>query len=884
MIHVTATPGASLDLPASLMVTAVPAHVPFTVTSTQGRVVLHTDKITAEVTLSAGAVTFRDAAGKAVLTESPRAAFTPERIEGQDFFAVHQQFNPGTDEAFYGLGQHQNGQMNYNGEDVELAQYNRDIAVPFVLSSRGYGLLWDNNGISRFGDPIPYGLASRDLKLYDADGKPGGLTARYYVGGALKLTRTETDINYQFLKDQPNWPAALKGAKDQHVVWEGEVQPSVGGEQKFKLYSSGYVKLYVDGKLVIDRWRQNWNPWYHNFTAPMAAGSRHKIRLEWTPDEGYAALLHDNPMPAADRHALTMTSDVAKAIDYYFVSGDNLDQVVSGYRQLTGKAVLLPQWAYGFWQSRQRYETQDQLLGVVKAYRDRGLPLDNIVLDWRYWRDDEWGSHRFDATRFPDPKGMVDEIHRQHAHFMMSVWAKFYPTTDNFKELDAAGHMYHRNIEQGALDWVGPGYLNSFYDPYSKQARDIYWRQVKTQLKVFGVDAWWMDSDEPDMHSNLDIPERTLRMGPTALGPGAAFFNSYPLVHTQGVFEGERATNPDTRSFILSRSGFAGLQRNGAAVWSGDVVARWSDLADQISAGVNFSMSGIPNWTTDIGGFSVEKRYEKPNDADLAEWRELNLRWFQFGAFSPLFRSHGEFPYREIYNLAPEGSEVYDSLVWYDRLRYRLMPYIYTLAADTYHRDGSIMRGLVMDFPNDRKARGLNDEYLFGQAFLVAPVHDYKARERALYLPAGAAWYDFYTGKRVEGGQTISAPAPLARMPLYVRAGSIVPIGPAIEYTGQKPDAPITLYVYTGASGAFELYEDDGLSNGYARGAYARVPLRYDEASGVLTIGARQGQFPGMAEKRVFAVRWIKPGIAGAANLDAPPDATVTYAGQAVTL
>ncbi len=889
IIHVTATPTASLDTPKSLMVTAAPGGA-FTVMAKGGEVVVKAPKASAEVSLATGVVRFRNAAGKLVLSERDRGAFTAETVEGQGFYRLSQQFNPDTDEGFYGLGQHQNGQVNYNGQDVELSQYNRDIAVPFLVSSRGYGLLWDNNSISRFGNPVPYALASRDLAIWDADGKPGGFTARYYLDGALKLTRTEADINYQHLKEQPNWPAVVADkagtpAAGSSVVWEGEVAPQVGGVQKFQLYSSGYVKLYVDGQLAIDRWRQNWNPWFHDFETPMAADSRHKVRLEWTPDStSYIALLHDNPMPEADRHSLYLTSEVGKAIDYYFVGGETIDQSIAGYRRLTGKAVLLPQWAYGFWQSRQRYDTADQILDVVKEYRKRDLPLDNIVLDWRYWRDPEWGSHKFDPARFPDPKGMIDQLHDLHTHFMISIWPKFYPTTDNYKELDAKGHMYHRNIEQGALDWVGPGYLNSFYDPYSKEARDIYWRQVRENLKVDGVDAWWMDASEPDMHSNLDIPERTLRMGPTALGPAAEYFNSYSLMHTKGVFDGERSLDPDKRSFILTRSGFAGLQRNGAAVWSGDVVARWQDLADQISAGVNISMSGLPNWTTDIGGFSVEHRYEKPSAADLDEWRELNLRWFQFGAFSPLFRSHGELPYREIYNLAPEGSEVYDSLAWYDRLRYRLMPYTYTLAADTWQHDSTIMRGLVMDFPADLKARDVNDEYLYGRDLLVAPVHAYKARQRQVYLPAGTGWYDFYSGAALAGGQTIAAEAPLSRMPLFVRAGSILPVGPVMDYTGQKPEASITLYVYVGGNGSFSLYEDDGLSNGYARGAFSRIPVTYDDKTGTLKIGARQGRFPGMLEHRQFHIRWIAAAASKALDFEAAPDRTVDYAGQPVTI
>jgi alpha-D-xyloside xylohydrolase len=893
IIHVTATPAADTKVPASLMVVAKPQPpAALKVEQAPGRVILKAGRASAEVSLADGTVRFRDAADKPVLAGRDAGAFTPVKVEGRDFYRVRQQFNPGTDEAFYGLGQHQNGQMDYNGEDVELSQYNRVIAVPFLLSSRGYGLLWDNNSITRFGNPAPYGLASRDLKIFDAAGKPGGFTARYYVGGELKLTRTEADIDYQHLKDLVTWPAELSTKKpdpQQHaswgaarVVWEGSVETPLAGVHKFQLYSSGYAKLYLDGKLVIDRWRQNWNPWFHNFEAPLTPGKRHTVRVEWTPDDGYIALLHNNPMPAADRHSLQLTSEVGQAIDYYFIAGGDLDDVVAGYRQLTGKAVLAPRWAYGFWQSRQRYETADQILSVLKEYRTRNLPLDNVVMDWRYWKDPEWGSHRFDETRFPDPKGMIDQIHAQHAHFMISVWPKFYPTTEHFKELDKAGFMYHRNLDQGAVDWVGPGYANSFYNPYTKAARDIYWRQIKESLKGFGVDAWWLDASEPDMHSNLDVPERTLRMSPTALGPGAEYFNSYSLPHTEGVYEGELAGAPDVRPFILTRSGFAGLQRNGAAVWSGDVVARWDDLRDQISAGVNLSMSGIPNWTTDIGGFSVEKRYESQDPAHVEEWRELNLRWFQFGAFSPVFRSHGEAPYREIYNLAPEGSEVYRALAWYDELRYRLMPYVYTTAADTYHHDGSIMRGLVMDFPADPAARKVNDEYLFGRSFLVAPVTQFKARTRSVYLPTGATWYDFESGKAYVGGGNIEAPAPLARMPLFVKAGAIVPMGPVQQYVGEKPDAPITLVVFTGRDGRFELYEDDGLSNGYQRGAYSRIPIAWNDATGRLTIGARSGSFKGMVERRTFRVRFIRDGVRPT-DFDVA-DATVDYAGQLVTV
>ncbi|HEX7028905.1 MAG TPA: TIM-barrel domain-containing protein, partial [Gammaproteobacteria bacterium] len=599
VIRVTAVPHESLEVPDSLMVVAQPAAEGFSVEETDGNVLLKTAEVTAEVSLVTGNVRFLDKNGQPVLTEHGRT-FGPVTADpagaDKDSYAIRQEFNRGTDEGFYGLGQHQNAQMNYNGEDIELAQHNLVIAVPFLVSTRNYGLLWDNNGITRVGDPREYQPLNTYLKLYDANGKQGGLTANYYIGDELKVSRVEADPNYQYIKDQDNWPEEVKGNPDRRVVWEGSLEAGKSGEHKFRMYSSGYIKLSVDNKPVYDRWRQNWNPWYHNFDVTLQAGEKKPIRVEWTPQDGYFRLVHLDPLPQEERRQLSLASETAKAIDYYYIAGSDMDGVIAGYRDITGKSVMLPRWAYGFWQSRQRYKTQDELLDVVKEYRKRKIPFDNIVLDWFYWEEDSWGSHEFDAARFPDPKAMVDAVHDMNAQIMISIWPKFYPTTDNFKELDAKGYIYQRNLEQGARDWVGPGYASSFYDPYTEEAQDIYWRQIKENLNVLGFDAWWLDATEPDMHSNLDIPERKLRMGPTGLGgSGAEYFNSYALPQAEGVYRNERQTDPEKRSFILTRSGFGGLQRTGSAIWSGDVVARWSNLKEQIYAGVNVGLSGLPN-------------------------------------------------------------------------------------------------------------------------------------------------------------------------------------------------------------------------------------------------------------------------------------------------
>ena len=904
IIHVLAVDDAKRDQMPSLMTVAKPAGT-FTVTSsTTGKaaqkvVVLNAGKASARVNLSTGMVQFFNAKGEAVLTEA-KAAITPVTIEGQPFVVTEAQFNKGTTEAFYGLGQHQNGQMNLNGEDVLLSQHNMEIAIPFVVSDKNYGVLWDNDSITRFGDPKPYGLLSRDLKVTGEDGKPG-LTAKYYVDGKLVLTRSESDIKYQYLSDvAANWPAELDQkslqGKSVKVVWDATLTSDKTGVHKMQLYASDYATLSMDGKVVKDVWRQGWNPWYHNFEQTFAAGKPVKLHLEWKPSGGMVTITHNDPLPAADRHSLTFTSEAGTGLNYYFISSTSIDGVIGGYRTLTGQAPLMPKWAYGYWQSRQRYETQDQLLGVLKTYRDMHIPIDNMVQDWFYWPEDQWGSHDFDKKRFPDAKGMIDTVHASHAHIMFSIWGKFYANTDNYKEFERKGYMWTENVKEGSRDWVGPGYLNSHYSPYNQEARDIYYRQLKDKLIDLGIDAWWMDNTEPDVRSNTSPEEFAKLITPTQMGPGAIVHNAYALMNTKAMYEGLQRDQPDRRQFILTRSGFAGLQRNAAAAWSGDTVARWNNLHDQISAGVSFSMSGIPNWTHDIGGYAQEGRFQgtdlgslqenraeasKGTPEDLREWREMNTRWFQFGAFSPLFRSHGEGVKREIFEIAPEGSDMRDNMIWYDKLRYRLMPYIYATASDTYYDSGTIMRGLVMDFPNDDKGKSINDQYLFGHALLVAPVYEYKARSRSVYLPKGADWYNFYTGEKLIGGQTTTVSAPVTQIPLFVKAGSVVPMGPVTQYVDEKPDAPLTITVYTGADGAFSLYEDDGVSNQYTKGASSRIPLSYDDKTGTLTIGARTGSFPGMVEKRAFRVRFITPGVSTAAAFD---DFTteVAYSGAAV--
>ena len=841
---------------------------------------IKTPFVNASVMLSTGEVKFSDADGNVLLQEKIGGgkSIVPNSEAGD--YRIQHEFESPEDEAFYGLGGHQNGQMNYKGDDVEMAQHNIVAVVPFLYSSRNYGLLWDNYSITRFGDPSEYEPLST-LTLFDREGNEGGLTVDYYVGEVIKTSRIENEINFEFLETPQvdSFPADV--SRNGKVIWEGFFSSPREGRHKFLSYSSGYIKIWIDDHLVLDKWRQNWNPWTNKFTINCRGDEKHKIRIEWIPDDhGYFAFKHLDPYPEDAQERLTLSSEVGEEINYYFIAGANADEVISGYRTLTGKAPILPKWAVGFWQSRERYRNQKDLLDVVKEYRKRGVPLDNIVLDWQYWEDPKWGSHEFDLSRFPDAKGMVDELHNQlNAHIMISVWPKFNLGTDHYNEMNEKGYLFTRNIEKGRKDWVGIGYQSTFYDPFNEGAGTLFWQQIDEHLNSLGIDGWWLDATEPDMHSNLSIDERKLNMSPTAMGSGAKYFNAYSLVNSKSVYEGQRQSTPGKRVFILTRSAYAGQQRYGAVTWSGDIVSRWSDFKDQISSGVNFSLSGIPYWTMDIGGFSVERKYNNAAGEVLDEWRELNTRWFQFGAFCPLFRSHGQYPFREIYNLAETGSVPYNSMVYYDKLRYKLLPYIYSLTAHCYLSDYTLMRGLVMDFGHDRNVLAISDQYMLGPSLLINPVYTYKARERSVYLPAGTGWYDLYTGRYYQGGTSVIASAPLDRMPVFVKQGSILPMGPELQYSSEKPADALQLYVYCGADADFVYYEDEGTNYDYEKGEYITIPINYIESEKVLRIGAQVGRYQGMPAKRTINIIWIDSDNPGGV-----PSESLTFDGSEVII
>lgn len=893
IIHVVASPENNFSGEKSLCVDYSSSVPPaFDLKQEINTLVLSTTALKVKISMLTGQVTFCDKNDNIILREKENEGkyFTPVTVEGTEGYSFRQVFYSPPDEAFYGLGQHQSDEFNYKGRNEVLYQYNTKVSVPFVVSDKNYGILWHNYSLTKFGDPRDYSQINA-LKLYDADGLEGGLTSIWYDlsdTGSVYLSRRDSIIDFENLTTVRNLPQGVPLNRC-GVVWKGSFEAGKTGLYNFRLYYAGYVKLFIDDELVVpERWRTAWNPNSVKFERNLEKGRKHSVRIEWKPDGGisYLGLKVLTPVPEGQRGDLSFWSEMGDQIDYYFIRGNNPDEVISGCRLLTGKAPIMPRWAFGYWQSRERYRSQSELLNVVKEYRRRQIPLDNIVLDWSYWPVDAWGSHEFDTVYFPDPEGMVDEVHSLNAKIMISVWPKFYITTDHFKEFDSRGWMYRRAVEDSVRDWIGKGYVGSFYDAYSEGARELFWEQIREHLYTKGFDAWWMDASEPDILSNASIEYRKALSTPTALGPSTKYFNTYALVNAMAIYYGQRNADPDKRVFLLTRSGFAGLQKYSAAVWSGDIGTRWEEMKAQIPAGLNFAMSGIPYWTFDIGGFCVENRYARAKEGseDLEEWRELNARWFQFGAFCPLFRSHGQYPYREIYNISPEGHPAYESMVYYDRLRYRLLPYIYSLAGLTYFNDYTIMRAMVMDFSNDKNVRNIGDQYMFGPSLLVAPVYNYKARSREVYLPSSVNWYDFYTGRYINGGYKIKADAPYGRIPLFVREGSIIPFGPDIQYTSQKKADVITLYVYTGRNCAFTLYEDDGTDYGYESGSWSTIKFSYDNNAGELTIGQRNGSFEGMPEERQFNIVWITRDYPAGYNAGITPHQTVRYNGNQVVV
>lgn len=827
---------------------------------------IKTKNLTAVVNTKTGAVSFLDSKGKKILSEKPGQSFQPAVFDGKSFYHLTRTFQSVRGDAWYGLGQHQNGLINYRGQQTTFFQNNTEVAIPFLISNKNYGILWDNYSLTKAGDVRPFHPLS-SLQLFSKNGEAGWLTASYSNDKNqpqhLFTERAESEINMEFLGDSKKILPLGFTAERGMVTWEGSIASNLEGLHQLHFTLGGSLKVWLNNQLVLDRWRKAWNPAPAIVPFNLKKGEQIPIKIEWIPEggESYIAVKWQEPLSNEEQNCVSFSSEAGQQVDYYFVYGVNMDEVISGYRYLTGKAPIVPKWALGFWQSRERYKTQDEIISTMDEFRKRNIPIDNIVLDWSYWKEAAWGSQDFDETRFPSPDSMIDQLHKKYnAQIMISVWPKFYEGIPTYNEFDKNGWLYKRNIADSQRDWIGKGYVSTFYDAFNEKARKGFWDLINKKIYSKGIDAWWMDASEPDILSNVNPEKRKLQMSPTALGSAAAYLNAYPLQNAKGIYEGQRSTDPNKRVFLLTRSGFAGSQRYAAAIWSGDIGSTWHDMKAQIAAGINFSLSGLPYWTMDIGGFVVPEKFEKPNTENLEEWRELNARWTQFGAFVPLFRVHGQFPFREIFNTAPQDHPAYQSFLYYDKLRYRLLPYIYSLAGAAYHDNYTIMRGLAMDFASDTAVLNIGDQYMFGPSLLINPVYEYKQRSRQLYLPKSNGWYDLYSGKFYNGGQKINADAPYEKMPVFVKAGSIIPFGPALQYTSEKPADTITLHIYAGADAAFNLYEDEGTNYNYEKGAFSMIQIKYSQATNTVTIDDRKGSFNGMLSKRIFLIHIFKPG------------------------
>jgi alpha-D-xyloside xylohydrolase len=717
VVHVVASPiGAASSTPQQPWMLTTSDACPgakFDFTQDGKVATLTTDVLKVTLSLSRGNLTYTTASGEKLLQEYdavPRT-YEPDRVNGEKTFHVSDRFSPVANEAYFGLGQHQNGMFNYRGGTVELAQNNTDVAIPLLVSSKGYALLWN--------------------------------------------TASMTEVDNRF-------PLALR-----------------------------------------------------------------------------------------------FTSLAGNAVDYYLIYGPEMDQIIHRYRTMTGHTPMLPKWAYGLFQSKDKYVSQAEILDVANRYRAEHIPLDAIVQDWFWWKTE--GDPIFNSN-YTDVPAELKALHDNHVHAMISVWGLFDPNSENFKYM--AAHDY--DVKNAHV-----------YDATNPKARDYYWANLPGKLQALGWDAFWLDSAEPEEYWP-HYGDAILKDKQLAIGNGAEYTNVFPLMHTLGVQEHWRAATDQKRVFLLTRSAFIGQQRVGATVWSGDVYSTYWGLSRQVPAGLNFALSGFPYWTTDVGGYW-------PPDGSLQNdptYQELYARWFEYGAFCPIFRTHGHREHNELWTY----DKVEPILLNYDKLRYRLMPYIYSLAWRVHNEDYTIQRPLVMDWRTDPKTWNVADQFMFGPAILVNPVLKKDATQRFVYLPNAPLWYDFWTGSTVRGGQDLLADAPLDRMPLFVRAGSILPLGPEIEYADQNVDGPIELRIYTGEDGSFELFGDEGDNYNYEKGAHSVVPLKWSEAEKTLTIGDRVGTYAGLPKQLTFNIVWVTPNHGTGEIVEQRPDRTVLYSGTSIVV
>ena len=808
--------GSEIALP-ELIFNAKPQTPEFGVDETSTKLKVKLKSIHVVVDKKTGKLFFTDASGKIFLSEhAGTRKLTPDSVMGEPCFIAEQSFESSSDEFIFGLGQFQDGFYNINGVSRRLTQVNSQISLPFIYSSKGYGILWHQYGLTDF-NPANNFIPLEKQELSEENNQNADVT-----------TSAGTQRRAQ---NQSQYLGIIKVPED----GEYSIFLDLGdmGNRHF---------VAIDGKSCIDQINM-WLP-------PTAAAL---VKLKAGGHQVQVICKSDNiPKVSWKRvdNLTTFRSPNAKELDYVVFYGPSADSIIASYRNLSGNAPLLPKWAYGFWQCRERYTSSNNLVETVKEFRKRNFPMDVIVQDWQYWGNNGWGVPKFDEINYPNPSGFIKDLHNLNAHFCISIWS------NPDKNSEIGQKFVANNLYIPDTKWL---------DYFNPETRKEYWNILKNNMFDYGVDAWWMDAVEPENDA--------LKGEKTFAGLGDFYRLTYPLKVSQAVYEGQRSATSNKRVCILTRSAFLGQQRYSIINWSGDIGGTWDTYKRQIVAGLNYTITGLPYWTTDIGGFFRPGRKQYTNEA----YMELLTRWFQWGAFNPIFRIHGFMSETEPWKY---GQTVEKNMHKMLDLRYRLLPYIYSEAWQVTSNGSTIMRPLVMDFREDPSAIAQSYEYLFGKDFLVAPITEAGISEWNVYLPKSFDWYDFWSGKRFNGGQTVKTDAPIDKIPLFVKAGSIVPLGGIIQYSNEKPAEPLEIRLYEGANGRFVLYEDENDNYNYEQGKHSTITITWDDANKILTIGGRNGSFPGMIAEHKFNIVRVANNKGVGIGVTKKVEKTVTYYGD----
>ena len=788
-VRIQYTDGTELTMP-EMVYEPVKSHIRLKRTSVDGKTMFSTKGMTITVDPQDKVVTIADSEGKEVFKATGHE-LKEASVQGEATREATLTLDSPQDEYLYGLGQFQDGFLNVKGLTRRLTQVNTQISIPFLLSSKGYGILWNNYGLTDFNPADNKVVMERGT----AEGEERRVNVTSTEGGRWETRRNN------------NFEASVEIPEDGRYAILLDV-----GQKMARRHN-----LIIDGETVADL-RNSWLPPTTTVMVNLTAGT-HKFNAELERGDSpvlYFRKIEDNTV---------FRSPVAECVDYTVFTG-NADQVIASYREATGETPMLPSWALGYIHCRERFHSQEELLATARRFREEQIPIDLIVQDWQYWGKYGWNAMKFDEEFYPDPAEMVAELHDMDMKLMLSVWSKIDPASEVGKEAQERGLFIPETT------WI------DFFDP---EASGFYWDNFSSKLLPIGIDAWWQDATEPE---NDDLEGRRIMKGAE---PGEKYRNIYPNMVNKTVYEGRRKDDPERRAMIFTRSGFSGIQKYGAVLWSGDVGNDWQTLRYQIAAGLNFMASGLPWWTYDAGGFFRPRdQYSNP------EYIERLIRWVQAGTFLPLMRVHGYMSNTEPWNYGPEAQRI---ITEYIRLRYTLMPYIYSEAAQVTFEGSTFMRPFVFDFPGDQEALKQDGSYMFGKSILVSPVMDGGVSQWKVYLPENeAGWYDWWTGRKIDGGQYVNAEVDIETIPVYVKGGSIVPTGPDRQHVSEKVDGPVVFNVYPGDDASFTLYEDEGINYNYENGAYSTIVLNWNDAERSLTIGKRNGSFEGMEKERIFSV------------------------------